>query len=326
MPIIHEIIEWFEARGNAVVRNNVDLNQTIIGPRAIDEAGPEHISFVGTKLSDQYPMILQKSACRIILVEEVLFNANKKLELPQNLAIILSENPKSDTITFCKHFLGFEQANSNSFVHPSALVADSVKIGENTSIAANVILEENVVIGNGCSIGPNSIIHRDTIIGNDARIGACNVIGGIGFGYSKINSDEYEQFPHYGRVIMGDRVHIGNNCCVDRGSLSDTVLGDAVKIDNLVHIAHNVKIGKNTLVIANSMIAGSAVIGENCWLAPSANIRNGITIGNNVTVGMASMVTKDVADNEIVAGSPAMNLKDFNALRKIQKESLGKKG
>jgi UDP-3-O-[3-hydroxymyristoyl] glucosamine N-acyltransferase len=117
-------------------------------------------------------------------------------------------------------------------------------------------------------------------------------------------------------------VHIGNNTCIDRGSLSDTILYEGVKVDNLVHIAHNVKIGKNSLIIAQSMIAGSVTIGENCWIAPSSCIRNAVKIGNQVTIGLASTVTKNVPDNSTVLGSPALPIEEFVKLRKIQKKYL----
>ena len=147
-----------------------------------------------------------------------------------------------------------------------------------------------------------------------------SVIGGVGFGYAQDElTKQYVRFPHYGRVIIHNNVSIGNNTCIDRGSLSDTIMHDGVKIDNLVHIAHNVKIGKNTLIIANAMIAGSVIIGENCWIAPSSCIRNGITIGDNVTVGLASTVTKNIGSSQTVMGSPAVSIEDFLKLREQQK-------
>jgi len=322
MPLIREILDWFELTGHRVHRNQVDLEQVISGPRALQEAGSEHLAFIGDKMTKDYPKILESVSCRIVILDEGVFQTGKITDLPPTIAFILSKNPKADTIHFCKQFLSFEQPNLNSSIHPSANIGENVVIGENTIIQANVVLENNVTIGSGCTIGVNTVVHGDTQIGNDVRIGACNVIGGVGFGYSRINSDEYEQFPHYGKVIIGDRVNIGNNTCIDRGSLSDTVIGNAVKIDNLVHIAHNVKIGENTLIIANCMIAGSATIGKNSWIAPSSSVRNGIKIGDNVTVGMGSVVTKNVDDHQIVAGNPAMLMKDFNALRKAQKQLL----
>src|SRR5690606_24694729 len=122
--------------------------------------------------------------------------------------------------------------------------------------------------------------------------------------------------------IIGNDVHIGHNTCIDRGSLSDTIIKGGVKIDNLVHIAHNVEIGENSLIIACSMIAGSVVIGANCWVAPSSAIRNAITIGKNTTIGIGSTVNKSIGENETVLGNPAIPLDDFVKLRKEEKERL----
>ena len=108
---------------------------------------------------------------------------------------------------------------------------------------------------------------------------------------------------------MENNVEIGNNTCVDRAVIGSTTLGENVKVDNLVHIAHGVKVARNTVIIANAMVAGSVTIGENTWIAPSASILNQKNIGDNVLVGMSSLVLKDVEDNQIVAGVPAKVIK-----------------
>lgn len=140
---------------------------------------------------------------------------------------------------------------------------------------------KNVIIGKNCSLGSD------------------------GFGYEKDSDGSWIKFPHYGNIILEDNVEIGDNVCIDRGVLGDTIIKKGVKIDNLVHIAHNVLIKENTLIIANSMIAGSVIIGKNCWIGPSSSIINGITIGNNVIVGIGSNVIKSFSDNLVIAGNPA---------------------
>ena len=149
------------------------------------------------------------------------------------------------------------------------------------------------------------------------------MLGGDGFGYVKNEAtQEYELFPHLGGVVIEDHVHIGNNTCIDRGSLKDTIIHQGVKIDNLVHIAHNVTVGKNSLIIACSMIAGSVVIGENCWVAPSSSVRNGIYIGDNTTIGLGSVVTKSVGADETIAGNPAVPLAELIKLRQLHTAPL----
>ena len=130
-------------------------------------------------------------------------------------------------------------------------------------------------------------------------------IGGTGFGYEKNTDGEFELFPHIGGVRIEKNVDIGANTCIDRGTLGNTIIGAGSKIDNLVHIAHNVKIGRNCAIIAHSMIGGSTVINDNCWVAPSACVRDGISIGSNSIIGLGSVVVKPIPDNEVWAGNPA---------------------
>lgn len=141
--------------------------------------------------------------------------------------------------------------------------------------------------------------------GENVKIGANCSLGGDGFGYEKDENGNWIKFPHFGHIIIEDNVEISNNVCIDRGVIGNTIIQKGTKIDNLVHVAHNVIVGANTLIIAKSMIGGSATIGENCWIGPSSSIINGISIGNNVTVGIGSNVIKDVPDNIVVAGNPA---------------------
>ena len=128
-----------------------------------------------------------------------------------------------------------------------------------------------------------------------------------GFGFVKING-EWQRFPHYGDVKIGKDVEIGRNTCIDRGSLAHTVIGDGTKIDNLVHVAHNVKIGKRCLITAGAILGGSCEIGDDCFIGIGALIRNGIKIGAGATVGMGAVVTKDVPEGVTVVGNPAREM------------------
>ena len=115
----------------------------------------------------------------------------------------------------------------------------------------------------------------------------------------------FEKFPHVGGVQIGDTVEIGANTCIDKGTLGDTVIGDGSKIDNLVHIAHNVKVGRSCAIIAHCMVGGSTVIGDYSWVAPSSCLRDQLVIGRHATIGLGSVVTKAVADGDTVYGVPA---------------------
>jgi UDP-3-O-[3-hydroxymyristoyl] glucosamine N-acyltransferase len=153
-------------------------------------------------------------------------------------------------------------------------------------------------------IHPTAVI-SNARIGKNVRIGAGTVIGGEGFGYMPDEDGALVQFPHIGGVTIEDDVEIGANVCIDRGALGDTIIGRGTKIDNLVHVAHNVKIGKNCQIICQVGIGGSVEIGDNSFVGISASIRNQIKIGQNAVIGMGAVVVKDVPDNMTVAGNPA---------------------
>ena len=222
---------------------------------------------------------------------------------------LIVENPRR---TFQEILTQFFSPKRLPKISETSQIEKNVVIGKDVFIGHNVVIEDNCRIGNFCSILHNTIILKDTTIGNNVTIGSNNTIGGVGFGYEKNVIGDFELIPHIGNVLIGDNVDIGNNTCIDRAVLGSTVLGDNVKIDNLVHIAHGVKIGRNSVVIANAMVAGSVNIGEDSWIAPSASIINKKNIGHNALVGLGAVVTKDVEDYAVVAGNPAKFLKSLN--------------
>ncbi len=141
-------------------------------------------------------------------------------------------------------------------------------------------------------------------IGNNVKIKENAVIGTDGFGFERNEKDEFEKFPHYGKVIIGNDVHIGAFVTIDRGNLNDTIIGDGTKIDNHVHIGHNAQIGKHCLIVAGSVIGGSSIIGDYTELNMSVLIRPHIKIGTHCIIGMGSVVTKNIPNNSIVYGNP----------------------
>jgi UDP-3-O-[3-hydroxymyristoyl] glucosamine N-acyltransferase len=321
MATIREFLKYFKDKGMETFDINVDLDQVIVAPKNILEAKKDHLSFLNRKFENELERVLRKTGAKLILVEKSLMPEVKNANLLRNVALVGSENPKKDLIDTVNHF--FPEKSSVPFIDPAAIIHKSCRLGKNLHIGPNVVIEEDVTIGDGCVIEANAVIKKGTIIGKNVRIKSCSVIGGAGFGYDKKENEiAYEFLPHFGKVIIEDDVDIGSNTCIDRGSLSDTIIRKGVKIDNLVHIAHNVDIGENSLVIACSMIAGSVVIGKSCWIAPSASIRNGLNIGSNCTVGLGSVLTNDILDNTTVLGVPAIEIEDFKFLRKYQKQIL----
>ena len=202
--------------------------------------------------------------------------------------------------------------------HPSAVVEssipDSVSVGPNAVVGKNVVLGERVrisagsVIGDGVTIGDDGLIHPNVTVYRECRIGArvilhsgC-VVGSDGFGFAK-DGDHWVKIPQIGRVLLGDDVEIGANTTVDRGALDDTVIGNCVKLDNQIQIAHNIQIGDFTAIAGCAGIAGSTKIGSRCTIGGAAMIVGHIEIGDNVHISGGALVAKDIAKPGHYSGS-----------------------
>ncbi len=190
-----------------------------------------------------------------------------------------------------------------------AILGNTFFVDNNGGIHRTAVIEEGAIIGKGCDIGPYVVIHKNSKIGNNVSIGSGSVIGGKGFGFVKDRDYNWLRFPQLGNVIIGDNVEIGANCTIDRGALSDTVIGNDVKINSSVHVAHNVKVGDHTIITSNVNISGSANIGKNVWIGPGVTIRDHVRIGDDAYIGIGSNVVKDIPSQEIWCGNPARFMK-----------------
>ena len=191
----------------------------------------------------------------------------------------------------------------------NVLIGQNVKIGKNSIIGSNTIIEKKVLIGKNCIIGSNVII-KNSIMKDFIVIQDNCKIGQKGFGFIP-NQVKNIKFPHIGHVLIENNVEIASGCTIDRGSVDITKIGENTYIDNQVHIAHNVHIGKNCMIAGQVGFAGSSSIGNNVSIGGQAGISGHLKIGNNVKIGGGSGVVKDIADNQVVMGYPAVLLKDF---------------
>jgi len=191
----------------------------------------------------------------------------------------------------------------------NVLLGKKVSIGSNCMIGHNTVIEKNVTIGNNCSIGSNVII-RNTLIKNNIRILDNCVIGKHGFGFFPKDNKNL-RYPHMGIVLIEDDCEIGCGSTIDRGSMSNTIIGKNTYLDNQIHIAHNVIIGENSIIAGQVGIAGSSIIGNNVKIGGQAGISGHLKIGNNVEIAGGSGVIKDIPDNSKVMGYPAKNIRDF---------------
>ena len=187
-----------------------------------------------------------------------------------------------------------------------SIVEDGVNIGSGSEISGHVFLGYNVKIGKNVKIHPGVRILHDCVVGNNSIIHSGSVIGSDGYGYS-VTKTGMEKIPQIGIVRIGKDVELGANVTIDRAAFDETLIDDGVKIDNMVHIAHNVKVGKFTAIIAQTGIAGSVQIGMGCQIGGQVAIKDHIKIGNGAKIVSKSAVMKDMKDGEIVAGIPAIS-------------------
>jgi len=286
----------------------------------IEEGGPESLSFLA---NPKYTQFIYTTKASIVIVNKI-FKAEKKIH---STLIRVEDAYKS----FSKLLEYYNQVKMNKtgienpvFISKSAIygeniyigafayLGENIKIGNNTKIYPNVYIGDNVVIGDNVILFSGAKIYSDTIIGDNCVIHSSAILGADGFGFAPNEKGEFIKVPQTGNVIIEDNVDVGAATSIDRATLGSTIIRKGVKLDNHIQIAHNVEIGKNTVIAAQTGIAGSTKIGENCMIGGQVGIVGHITIGNNVKIQAQSGIGRNVKDNEILQGSPALPYSDYN--------------
>jgi len=216
---------------------------------------------------------------------------------------------------------GIEDPN---FMHPTASLGENVYlgafvyIGENVRIAddvkiyPNVYIGDNVTIGKGTTLFAGAKVYSESVVGEQCVIHSGVIIGCDGFGFVPNEQGVYNKVPQTGNVIIHDNVDIGSGTTIDRATLGSTVIKKGVKLDNQIQIAHNVEIGENTVIAAQTGVAGSTKIGKNCQIGGQVGIVGHVKIGDNVRIQAQSGIGRNLKDNEVVQGSPALPYSDYN--------------
>ncbi len=215
---------------------------------------------------------------------------------------IKTSQSKKAFFSTIEHFYGLQ--SEKPAIGQFTYISPEVKLGKNVRIGHNCTLDGNITIGDNTVIWNNVVIINQVSIGHDCEIQSGTVIGHDGFAYTEDENHTKTMVKHYGGVEIGDNVYIGADVIVDRAQIDRTMICAGCKIDPLVHIAHNVVLGKNSTVIACANIMGSVSTGENAYIS-SSTVRNQIKIGSNAVVGMGAVVVKNVPDNTTVVGNPA---------------------
>jgi len=299
------------------VKNKNNYKNFVISDiKTLDQAKKNDITFFH---SSKYKISINNTKSKIIITNKKLSNLISKSKI-----VLIVDNVLVSVAKITEYFYPnsldekFENKLSSSEIKnkykniklgSNVLLGDNVKIGKNSTVGHNTIIDSNVIIGFNCHIGSNVIIKK-TLVGNNVTILDGAIIGKKGFGFFP-HKNKNIRYPHIGMVIIGNNVEIGCNNTIDRGSLSNTVIGDNSFLDNQVHIAHNVQIGKNCIITAQVGFAGSSKIGNNVMIGGQAGISGHLNVGNNVKIGGGSGVIKNIPDNTKVMGYPAKEIKKF---------------
>ena len=325
---LQEIIEIAEVS----LHKNVDLNTEISGVASLSSASSEHLTFFSNgKYLDAFR---QSKAGFCITSEEYAKFA------PSDMVVLISKNSYRSYALAAKAFYAQDQLIAEN-IAITAFLDNTVIIGTNCVVGQNVVIEKGAMIGSNCQIGHNTIIGKNVIIGDNARI-APNVvithsiikrnviihpgakIGQDGFGFAS-SADGHLKVPQLGRVLIGNDVEIGANTTIDRGSINDTIIGDMTKIDNLVQIGHNVKIGKGCIIVAQVGISGSTEIGDFVVLGGQVGISGHIKLADFTQVAAQSGVIGDTLPKDKIGGTPAVPIRDWHRQSVILKKLVRNK-
>ena len=277
------------------------------------------INYISVILSKNYEKYIDKTKASALVVSSYV-----KIPQKSNKTFIIVENPSKSFVELLefydnkifdytiskkaiiskKSFIG-----KNCSIEENVIIKDNVKIGDNVIIKSGSIIDNNSTIGSKTFINANVTINHGTEIGERCFIESGTVIGSDGFGTVKYDG-KHVKIPHIGKVIIKDDVLFGSNCTVDRGTINNTIINKNTKIDNMVHIGHNVSIGESCLICAQTGIGGSCNIGDNVVIGGKVGFIDHINVGNNSMIVAHSMVYKSIPSNSYFSGDPARNHKD----------------
>ena len=324
---------------NEILKGDIvgDTFHQITAPEQLESATETEISFIGNKKYEK--LWATSKACVAVVNEDI------SIEPGENKAFIKVKNADLAMSQVLELFAP-PTPLFHIDIHPTATIDDTATICNGARIGAGCYIGPKVIIGDNatiypnvtildeCTIGKNTVIWSGTVIrerchiGNDCIIHPNATIGADGFGFRPDPQRGLVKIPQIGNVIIGNNVEIGANSCIDRGKFSSTVLGDGCKIDNLVQIGHNSKLGMFCIMAGNSGLAGSVTLGNGVIIGGSASIKDHTTIGDGAIVGAGSGVTGDIPAGKTMLGYPAVEardaLKQWAILKKLVNESKNK--
>ena len=305
-----------------------DRNRRVTAVAPLAEAREEQLSFLSNR---KYAAQLAQTKAGAILVPQNLEGEDERwirvddpyFAIARIMTRWFSVRPMPKGISAQASIAPSAKLGTNVAIGPFTTIGEDVVIGDNTTIFQNVSIEAGSNIGDDCIVYPNVVIYDGTRIGRRCIIHAGVVIGSDGYGFA-MHDGKHHKIPQIGIVRIEDDVEIGAGTTIDRAALGETVIGEGTKIDNLVQIGHNVKIGKHCLLVSQVGIAGSTELGDHVFVAGQSGFSGHLKIGHRVQVAAKSAVLEDVPDDTKVMGSPAMPFTEF-ARRQAALKRLAKK-
>ncbi len=291
--------------GNLYGDSSVEIDDV----RSAESAGPSHVTFARGIYADH----IEEMQAGVILVDTLPEKYTKNLIVVEDCRRSFGELIE----------LYHPESHYEAGTHPTAIVSDTAVIGKDVSIMAYAVVDDGAVIGNGtvvfpyvyigknvkigenCELNPGAVIHENSVLGDRVVLRAHAVVGGQGFGFSTDGQGHHTHIRQLGRTVLKDDVEIGSGSAIDNGAMNDTVVGRGTKIDNLVHLGHNVEVGEDCFIIAQVGIAGSTKIGNSCILAGQTGITGHIHITDNVILGGKTGVVGNIEEPGTYVGYPA---------------------
>ena len=296
-----------------------DGSTVITGVSPIENGQAGHLSFVG---QERFLSYIDNTDCAVLIVSESLLENNKDykpviiavedayLSFQVLMNLYQEMKGRKTGIEEGSFFHETAEVGENVYIGAFTYVSEKAKVGENTQIYPHVYIGKGVKIGKNCKIDSGARIYDYCVVGDNCIIHSNTVVGGDGFGFQP-TAEGFKKIPQLGNVIIEDNVEIGSNCSIDRATIGSTIIGKGTKIDNLIQIAHNVKIGENNVIAAQAGIAGSTIIGDWNQIGGQVGIVGHIKIGNQVKIQAQSGVNSSAKDGETLYGSPAINYSDY---------------
>lgn len=278
-----------------------DSSYEITGIATLATANNTQLSYI---VNNKYkPALLNSKAGVVILNNALLSDCSTSALIVDDVYLAFAKITHlfKSSVT---HIKGIHESAriDNTVIAQNCCIGENAIIGDNTIIGANTVIEDNCIIGENCIIGSNVSILQGSKIGNYTILAPGVVIGSEGFGNARDQQKKWHSIAHLGNVIIGNHVNIGANTTIDRGTLNDTQIHNGARLDNLIHIAHNVIIGQDTAIAACAGIAGSSIIGKRCMIGGMVGVIDHINICNDVIINAKSTVNKDITTPGIYTG------------------------